>query len=146
MGIYRADQTFADRPVQISQRLLNEIVRAARRSTEAWPFSQDRGIGHDRGMPGSTAGPMGMCTPGIVTTPITVCTIASGGYVLGQGIVQFYFYDNDSGFSNPVQVCTDDYSNVTVFNWYQNSGTIPTGKSVWCTQWSGAWWFLGSDC
>ncbi len=146
MGIYRADQTQGDRSVTISRRLYQELVRASRRSLEAWPFSRDRGLGHDRGMPTSPgAGFSPAAVPGIVTTPITACTLSSGNYTPGSGVVSFYWLDLDDSITTAI-ACTDDYALVTVRNWYLNSGTIASGKSVWCTWWSGAFWFLGSDC
>ncbi len=82
------------------------------------------------------------CAPAVVVTAITACTLSSGTYTPGTGAVQLYYMDDDA----TVASADVDNASVTVYNWYQNSGTVAVGKSVWVASWSGVYWFVDSDC
>lgn len=74
----------------------------------------------------------------IVTTQITACSTLT----YGTGAADIYI-DNESG----VAIEDTAYPNaVTVYNWFKNSGTIPTTTHIKIHMRNGKWFLLSADC
>ena len=139
MPLRQPSDALSDIPASSKRREGYEVQRAARRVNRDIPISGDpRPLGTSR----AAAFALGLM-PAMVVSPISVAAIVGGMLVLGTGYVQPYYLATPDATT-----ATPDPNNTLMpcLNWYQNSGTIPAGKSVWVASWSGAIWFVGSDC
>jgi len=138
MAFRQPSDALSDVAAAQKRRVGYEVERAATRVRRSIPLSGDpRPLGLAR-----SAIPSLGVIPAIVTTAITACVLSSGTYTYGTGNAALYFVANGA----TTMTADANNNNVVVWNWYQHSGTIATGTSVWLGCWSGGYWFLGSDC
>lgn len=138
MGLYQPSDAQSDIYPKTKRRHSLDIERQARRVHRSIPIAGDpRPIGTSR-MAGYAIG----CAPAVVVTSITACTVSGGIQTPGTGVVQLYYLPDDASS----MTADGDMSNVTVYNWYQNRGTIAAGKNVWVCVWSGVFWYIDGDC